>query len=337
MGIATRVKYIQLPNGGVVEIDPNELFQSYFVYTGFGTLNANVNIYFDGTPTTPVHLKVYVYPNGLDYNGSTIKIFGNKIRQKQWNNGMIIDFQYDLNDGGWRWTVIENSADNAQSNQFAETYTIPSGGDFVDLQAYQNGQFINLVGTGTLTGNYIITANGDQPEGLMYFIKYSATLTASAATVTIFGHTLDQDEMLLGNSMCIAYFEPGNGWNVQHLIGGYTNLSYEFETISASFESGEQCKNRIYIPYNFRLNTIRAVVTKALAGTNAGTVTVSINGGATTPSVLSLPASSALDYEDVITFTAGNEHSAGSYIDMTTAKVTAGGKILLTLTLKRTA
>lgn len=337
MGITSRTKPIFLPDSGVVEIDQTELFQSYLIATNIPNLNGNVNITFDGTPTTPVSLKVYVYPNNLAFDGNTIRILGNKIRQKQWNNGMVIDFQYDLYDGGWRWTVIENGAYSAQSNQFLQTYTIPGGGAFVDLLPYESAQFINLVGTGTLSGNYEITANGDQPEGLMYFIKYSATMVSSGATINIFGHVLDTDEMLLGESMCIVYYDPNNGWVLQHLIGGYTNLSYEFETIPVSFESGEQCKNRVYVPYGFRLYEIRAIVTKALAGTNAGTITVSINGGATTPSVLSLPASSALDYEDVITFTAGNQYSSGAHIDMTTAKVTAGGKALLTLKLKRIA
>lgn len=337
MAQTIRYKRIELDGtGGTISIDVTEEFQAYLFY-GTGTMAANYNITYTGVIDSPISIKIY-YAAQLSLNGNTFTMFGHKLTQQQVNKApFMAEALWDFGTSSFNVSINESTTIDPQTNRFLESTTIPGGGGTKTLLPYQNGQWQELVGTGALTGNYTVNTIGDQPDGLMYFIQYNATMNVGVNTITIFGHVIDTDEALLGDSLIIAYYKLGVGWKVQHLIGGYTNLSYEFETVTVSFESTEQCKNRVYVPYNFRIEQVNTIVTKALAGTNDGTVVVSINGSATTPSTLTVPASSALDHENVLSITSGNTGAGGSYIDFTTAKTTAGGKLLLTMKLKRTS
>lgn len=106
--------------------------------------------------------------------------------------------------------------------------------------------------------------------------------------------------------------------------------------IPLSFETGEQCDNTITMPYDGTLTNVRYDVTKALAGTDAGTITPLVNGVTTTPASISVPLSSALNASVATAISAGNTFTAGQIIKMTTLKTTAGGKVIATLTFTRT-
>ena len=115
------------------------------------------------------------------------------------------------------------------------------------------------------------------------------------------------------------------------------NPANEFQVVMpVSFETGEQCDNTITMPYDGTLTSVRYDVTKALAATDAGSITPLVNGGGTTPSAISLTASKALNASTITSITAGNTFTVGQIIKMTTAKTTAGGKVILTLTFTRT-
>lgn len=102
--------------------------------------------------------------------------------------------------------------------------------------------------------------------------------------------------------------------------------------LNMSFETGEQTTTRIYFPTKVTINKIRGIVMKALAGTDAGTVTCGNSTGASTGGVLTLAASSALNYEPTAaTPSTNNVVLADGYYYLTTAKSTAGGKILVSL------
>ncbi len=337
MAQTIRYKRIELDgSGGTISIDVTEDFQAYLFY-GTGTMAANYNITHTGVVDSPISIKIY-YAAQLNLNGNTFTMFGYKLSEQIVNKApFMAEALWDFGTSSFNVSINESATIDPQTNRFSESTTIPGGGGTKTLLPYQNGQWQELVGTGALSGNYTVNTVGDQPDGLMYFIQYNATMNIGVNTITIFGHVLDTDEASLGNSMVVAYYKLGVGWKVQHLLGGYTNLSYEFESVTVSFEATEQCKNRVYIPYNFRIEQVNTIVTKALAGSNDGTVVVSINGSATTPSTITVPASSALDHENSLAITSTNTGAAGSYIDFTTAKTTAGGKLLLTMKLKRTA
>lgn len=106
--------------------------------------------------------------------------------------------------------------------------------------------------------------------------------------------------------------------------------------IPVSFEAGEQCKNTIKISHAFSIDYMFSSVTKALAATNSGTITAAIGGVAVTNGQITVATSAPLDDQDEITPSALNTGAADSLVDFTTAKVTAGGRALLTIYISRT-
>ena len=105
----------------------------------------------------------------------------------------------------------------------------------------------------------------------------------------------------------------------------------EVKIIPMSFETGEQTTTRIYFPKAVTINKIRSIVMKALAATDAGTITCGNSVGASTGGVVTVALSAALNVENSATPTTNNTVAADSYYYLTSAKTTAGGKVLVTL------
>lgn len=105
--------------------------------------------------------------------------------------------------------------------------------------------------------------------------------------------------------------------------------------VPLSFEANEQGTNEIQIDYDFTLTSINYTVTKAIAATDDGTVTYLINGSPTVAGSTTFTASTAINTSSSITFSGSNTGSAGHKIRLTTAKTTAGGKVLATLKITR--
>src|ERR1051326_5046298 len=104
------------------------------------------------------------------------------------------------------------------------------------------------------------------------------------------------------------------------VLSGYRDLMM-------SFESGEQATHRFYFNQKALITQLRAIVTKALAGTDAGTITPKNSAGsAMAGGTLTLAASSAIGTAAAATPTTNMVVQAGDYIDVVTAKSTAGGK-----------
>lgn len=101
--------------------------------------------------------------------------------------------------------------------------------------------------------------------------------------------------------------------------------------IPLSFEAGEQTATKIYFPFPVTITKIRAIVTKAIAGTDNGTITGANANGNSANGVITCTASSAVNTEFSATPTTNNTVQADSYYKLTTAKTTAGGKVLVTL------
>ena len=102
-------------------------------------------------------------------------------------------------------------------------------------------------------------------------------------------------------------------------------------TVPLSFETGEQTATKIYFPFAVTINKIRSIVMKAVAGTDDGTITGANSTGDSANGVVTVAASSALDTEDSASPTTNNEVAADSYYKLTSAKTTAGGKVLATI------
>jgi len=115
------------------------------------------------------------------------------------------------------------------------------------------------------------------------------------------------------------------------------SLTYEAFVVPVSFETGEQCDNKWKAPFDCTVTDIYAIVTKAIAGTDSGTITPKNNAGTTmTGGVITFTASSALNTAQTSTPSANNTLSDGDVMSLTTAKTTAGGKALVTIHVTRT-
>lgn len=108
-------------------------------------------------------------------------------------------------------------------------------------------------------------------------------------------------------------------------------------TFAMSFETDEQTTTKIYFPMKVTINKIRSIVMKALAATNAGTITGANSVGASNNGVVTIAASAALNEEDSASPDSNNEVAANSYYQLTTAKANAGGKVLVSLEYTSTA
>jgi hypothetical protein len=104
--------------------------------------------------------------------------------------------------------------------------------------------------------------------------------------------------------------------------------------ISVSFESGEQVTalKLPKMPFRYSLVDVRTAVHKALANTDAGTVT--LKNGSTTLATVTIPLSSAIATETAAPSIASMPFELADQLSVTAAKATAGGKAYLYLTVK---
>lgn len=105
-------------------------------------------------------------------------------------------------------------------------------------------------------------------------------------------------------------------------------------TVPISFETGEIGASRVYFPFPVTITGIKGIVTKAIAASNNGTITGANADGASTSGVLTATASDVLGTEYTATPTTNVDVAADSYYQLTSAKSTAGGKVLVTLQYK---
>jgi hypothetical protein len=107
--------------------------------------------------------------------------------------------------------------------------------------------------------------------------------------------------------------------------------------VPLSFETGEQTTTKVYFPFKITVNKIRGIVTKAIAGTDNGTITAANSVGNMASGVITATASDALNTAYSVTPSTNNVVAADSYIQLTSAKSTAGGKVLVSIEYTRTA
>lgn len=244
------------------------------------------------------------------------------------------------------------------------------------LQAAGTTSTINLnynyekyvyTGTGALVGNIVINTSGTPVKGHVLKIQWNCTFSAGGATVTILGTSLSTS--LYGKTFNIDAYYNGSSWDVAILPDFFetqivttnniidlavttakintsavdvakmsTAANKQITVLEVSFESGEQCNNSITMPNGFTLNSIYYEVIKALANTDAGTITPRIDGVAVTLSVaISIPLSTPVNTTASTNCTAANTGSAGAIVSFVAAKTTAGGKVRLTLNWTKTS
>lgn len=102
-------------------------------------------------------------------------------------------------------------------------------------------------------------------------------------------------------------------------------------TLLMSFAANELTTTKIYFNSAVTINKIRGIVMVAIAGTDNGTITCGNASGASTAGVITATASDALNTEYAVSPSTNNTVAADSYYYLTSAKTTAGGKVLVTL------
>lgn len=121
-----------------------------------------------------------------------------------------------------------------------------------------------------------------------------------------------------------------SGVGVEHIV---MNPIYTM-AIPMSFEAGEQTATKLYFREDVTILGIRGIVTKAIAGTDSGTISGASQAGATTGGVITAAASDPLNTEYYEIPSANNgvyRNDWGGFFTLTSAKTTAGGKVLIIL------
>lgn len=101
-------------------------------------------------------------------------------------------------------------------------------------------------------------------------------------------------------------------------------------TVPVSFETGFQGTYTFYFPKACTVTKIRGFANKALAATDAGTITAKNNAGTDMANgVLTFAASAAFGNEQTANPTTNNTFTAGQKIQFAVAKTTPGGEALV--------
>lgn len=100
--------------------------------------------------------------------------------------------------------------------------------------------------------------------------------------------------------------------------------------VPISFESNEKGDMKLYLPSKTKLYRVRGVVQKAIAASDNGTVTIKDAAGDTIATI-TCTASDAINtaYDTGVIADSDNEVAEDSFITLTVAKTTAGGKVIL--------
>jgi hypothetical protein len=112
-------------------------------------------------------------------------------------------------------------------------------------------------------------------------------------------------------------------------------LNNGVERIPVSFEAGEQATINLYVPFAIKIIRVRGRITKAIAGTDDGTV-VFKNLDGNTMATLTFPSGTAIS-TDVTAQVASGNYLVGkdSYYQIVVAKTTAGGKAIVSVEWER--
>lgn len=122
----------------------------------------------------------------------------------------------------------------------------------------------------------------------------------------------------------------------EHIISGNLTGISETYFVSMSFETNLQTTTRLYFPYKVTVNKLRGIVMKAIAATNNGTITAANATGDMANGVITATASDALNVAYSVSPTTNNVIAKDSYIQLTSAKATAGGEVLVSIEVTRT-
>jgi hypothetical protein len=347
--ISEIITIITIPvGGGNTTITVNDNIQEYIVDSTNNssvTLSGNYTIAYSGTPVEGT-IAVFNYRGIVQLNGYNVTILGRTLTQEESTSKLKIFAEYNGTSSSWNVICLKESNNNIVRG--VGSITMNTGGT-VTLTPGINKTVQYITGSPTLASNWSITSAGSPVDGDTFTIYYYATPTIGSNTVTIFGVTLTPFMSFYNGSggplICKTIYSSSYGGWMTNISRDTTNMGIlpidcqsaitdYVITIPVSFENGEQGNNTImYIPHSYQIIRQSAIVVKAIAGTDNGTITIQQNGS--TVATLTLTASSAVNTtftstNGVPTTTAGNTN-----INLISAKTTAGGKALVSLVIRK--
>lgn len=221
------------------------------------------------------------------------------------------------------------------------------------FDAKTSGQI--LIGNGTdltsvaVTGDVTITSGGVTSIGAGVIVNADINASAAIALSKLAALTASKPVVTNGSGVLttanqISPAFGGTGQDFSASTGFATAAAGTFsvgaisETIQlqVSFESGYQGDFKIKMPYAGTVTGIYAYAIKAIAGTDNGTIVAKNNGGTTmTDGTITYTASDARGTAYTVSPSANNTFAAGDLLTFTTAKVTAGGVVQLSITVTR--
>ena len=259
-------------------------------------------------------------------------------------------------------SVTQFRADNfpfLSNTAYGNTAITAADNTTVTLTVNSSTRVQTVTGTASLTtGDYTITfSTTGAVKGDEFHIRYNGLVTIGSYQVVIGGRTLTANEALLGGLILNGYYD-GSAWittiyydyNQAYLLATANvgdnqitaakvedNLTYDTVIMEVSFETGEVGDFKFTFNYPCTVTTFYAYATKAIAATDAATITPKNNAGTTlTGSTLTFAASDARGTAVTSTATANNTFIAGDVMTLTAAKTTAGGKATVSFKVTRT-
>lgn len=293
-----------------------------------------------------------------------------------------------------------------------ESFTIPAGGASSTVSPGVDGRYVQLTGSGTLTGSYSLAQAGTPIDGDEFIVEYRGNWDLNGFNITIFGYGLTASEAagkkidfhvrfrsgvfvvqkyydFTGNGLVeesdivdgsispakikplanpgnflvadgsndvqdvamsgdatmdqtgAVTIEPDAVTNTKILDGSVSPDKLDSETklevITAlvTFETGELGDHKIKIPYKSQLKEVNSYAVKAIAATDDGTITFTTSAGLASDLTTLFTASDPRGTEINKTTATQGGIDVNTFIVINTSKVTAGGKVLLTLKLER--
>ena len=298
-GAVVLVGNVSITSSGTLSIG-----STYSLLIGGGfTLGANTFTVFGATLTAAQVLyagKVLAY-----YNGSSWDVY----YDRDDTSGNVSIQGGDIVAATVTSTALAGGIVNTKLLAMAARGYMPRGGAngvWESVDAKTTGQFVG--GNGTDVGP--LTMSGDA--------------TLASGVITVAANAITTAKVLDAN-ITLAKLE--------------SKLLIDTIVVDASFESGEVGAGyKIKMNYAGTIGDIYVVATKALAATDAGTVTIKNNAGTTmtvtTP--ISFAASDAIGTAYTSAVTANNTFVVGDILTITTAKTTVGGKVKISLKSTRT-
>lgn len=330
-----------------IDVDGIASVKSLFRITGTKSLGSDYSIAPNGTPTKN-QCVIFYNEAILTLNGHNFIIFGKTVP----TSFAAINFTAECIYNGSSWVVLMNPGfeDDGfiQAADLAADSVITS--KILDLNvttakindaAVTNAKLANMA-TNTIKGND--SAGPDVPQDLTMSelrtllaqkLVLAGDVTSPSTTSSAAG-TITSTTTIANNAVTTAKILAANVTTAKL----EANLTYEVLNLEISFEDGKEVPSvgdfKIKIPYPGTVSEIYAYCTKAIEGTDNGTIIAKNNAGTTmTNGTVTFTASDARGTAYTVSPSANNTFVAGDILTFTSAKTTAGGWALLSIKVVR--